>query len=111
MLGEKRMKISILRAQNSSSYYLICVRGLRCIFHRCVHGRSSLRDKDSICFYMDKYFSCRFQYQVQRYDKSNASTSFGDLKSKLFLGLLFSSILIFRDYCRKDEAQGAEGEV
>ena len=39
---------------------------------------------------------CRFQYQVQRYDKSNARTSFGDLKSKLFLGLLFSSILIFR---------------
>ena len=57
MLGEKRMKISILRAQNSSSYYLICVRGLRCIFHRCVHGRSSLRGKDSIYFYMDKYFS------------------------------------------------------
>ena len=41
---------------------------------------------------------CRFQYQVQRYDKSNASTSFGDLKSKLFLGLLFSSILIYRIY-------------
>ena len=39
---------------------------------------------------------CRSQYQVQRYDKSNARTSFGDLKSKLFLGLLFSSILIFR---------------
>ena len=39
---------------------------------------------------------CRFQYQVQRYDKSSAKTSFGDLKSKLFLGLLFSSILIFR---------------
>ena len=29
---------------------------------------------------------CRFQYQVQRCDKSNARTSFGDLKSKLFLG-------------------------
>ena len=39
---------------------------------------------------------CRFQYQVQRYDKSSAKTSFGDLKSKLFLDLLFSSILIFR---------------
>ena len=39
---------------------------------------------------------CRFQYQVQRCDKSSAKTSFGDLKSKLFLGLLFSSILIFR---------------
>ena len=39
---------------------------------------------------------CRFQYQEQRCDKSNARTSFGDLKSKLFLGLLFSSILIFR---------------
>ena len=33
---------------------------------------------------------------MQRCDKSNARTSFGDLKSKLFLGLLFSSILIFR---------------
>lgn len=39
---------------------------------------------------------CRFQYQVQRYDKSSAKTSFGDLKSKLFPGLLFSSILTFR---------------
>ena len=29
---------------------------------------------------------CRFQYQVQRYDKSSAKTSFGDLKSKFFLG-------------------------
>ena len=40
--------------------------------------------------------NCRSQYQVQRCDKSNARTSFGDLKSKFFLGLLFSSILIFR---------------
>ena len=39
---------------------------------------------------------CRFQYQVQRYDKSSAKTSFGDLKSKLFLDLLFSNLLIFR---------------
>ena len=48
-----------------------------------------------VCCIYTLYF-CRFQYQVQRYDKSNARTSFGDLKSKLFLGLLFSSILIFR---------------
>ena len=40
--------------------------------------------------------TCRFLYQVQRYDKSNARTSFGDLKSKFFPGLLFSSILIYR---------------
>ena len=30
--------------------------------------------------------NCRFQYQVQRYDKSSAKTSFGDLKSNFFLG-------------------------
>ena len=41
-------------------------------------------------------FLCRFQYQVQRYGKSSAKTSFGDLKSKLFLDLLFSNLLIFR---------------
>ena len=41
-------------------------------------------------------YTCRFQCQVQRYDKSSAKTSFGDLKSKLFLGLLFSNILIYR---------------
>ena len=33
---------------------------------------------------------------MQRYDKSSAKISFGDLKSKLFLGLLFRSLLIFR---------------
>ena len=43
-----------------------------------------------------KSADCRFQYQVQRYNKCSARTSFGDLKSKLFLGLLFSSILIYR---------------
>ena len=42
-----------------------------------------------------KSADCRFQYQVQRYNKCSARISFGDLKSKLFLGLLFSSILIY----------------
>jgi len=37
---------------------------------------------ENICHYHHQrqlYGGCKFQYQVQRYDKSSARTSFGDL--------------------------------